>query len=200
MPLVHVSTDYVFDGTKAGPYRECDPIAPLGVYGRTKARGEAAVREAAPKHVILRTAWVYGVYGQNFLKTMLRLARTQDRLRVVADQIGCPTATRDIADAVFAVADAAAPSWGTYHVAGSGSTSWHGFAETIVAAAAPILGRQPPVEAIATADYPTPARRPANSQLDSSLFAATFGLRAAPWAQRTREVVATLLEQEARTS
>ena len=196
VPLVHVSTDYVFDGTKSEPYHEGDALAPLGVYGRTKADGEAAVREIAGRHVILRTAWVYGIYGANFLKTMLRLARTHDRLRVVADQVGCPTATRDIAAAVFAVADATAPAWGTYHFAGTGSTSWHGFAEAIVTAAAPGLGRAPPVDAIAAADYPTPARRPANSRLDSSAFAAAFGVRAAPWRQRAEETVATLLQQE----
>ncbi len=196
VPLIHISTDYVFDGRKAGAYVEADPIAPAGVYGRTKADGEAAVRAAAPQHVILRTAWVYGAYGTNFVKTMLRLARERDVLRVVADQIGCPTSTADLAEAVWAIdrtlATGAAP-WGTYHFAGDGVTSWHGLAEATVAAQAEATGRRPPVRAIATQDYPTPARRPANSALDSSRFAATFGCRALPWRTRLGETVATLL-------
>ena len=193
VPLVHLSTDYVFDGSKPGAYREGDPLAPLGVYGRTKAAGEAAVRDVAPRHVILRTSWVYGAYGQNFLKTVLRLAATQDTLRIVADQHGCPTATHDLARAIFAIADAARPAWGTYHFAGAGATTWHAFAEAIVAAAAPFTGRRPNVEAIGTADYPTRARRPANSRLDSTLFTTTFGCTAAPWDDRVREAVAALL-------
>lgn len=195
VPILHLSTDYVFDGTKSGAYVEDDPIAPLGVYGRTKAAGEAAVRAATGHHVILRTAWVYGRYGANFLKTMLRLAGTHPRLRVVADQVGCPTATRDIAEAILAV-DAAFSAGdgraGTFHFAGTGSTSWHGFATAIVAAQASATGRNPPVDAIGTRDYPTPAKRPANSELDSSLFAATFGYRAADWRVRTTEVVEAL--------
>ncbi|MEW6256701.1 MAG: dTDP-4-dehydrorhamnose reductase [Pseudomonadota bacterium] len=196
IPVVHISTDYVFDGTKAGAYVESDPLAPLGVYGRTKAAGEAAVRAANPRHVILRTSWVYGVHGANFLKTMLRLAGERDRLTVVADQHGCPTATRDIALALFAVADAVAAGtahYGTYHFAGTGATTWHGFASEIVARAARHTGRSPEVAAITTADYPTPARRPANSELSSSLFEQTFRYRAAPWQARTGEVVDALL-------
>jgi dTDP-4-dehydrorhamnose reductase len=183
MPLVHISTDYVFDGTKQGAYRESDPIAPLGVYGRTKAAGEAAVRDALPAHVILRTSWVYGEFGHNFLKTILRLAKERDELRVVADQFGCPTSTRDIVSAIFAIVSSPSreDKWGTYHFAGGGVTTWHAFATRIVAAQAPITGRKPRVTAITTAEYPTPARRPANSELDSGLFARTFGVRAQPW-------------------
>ncbi|MCS0503130.1 dTDP-4-dehydrorhamnose reductase [Ancylobacter mangrovi] len=196
--LIHISTDYVFDGTRAGAYVESDPIAPLGVYGASKAAGEGAVRAALPAHLILRTSWVYGAYGANFLKTMLRLARERDRLTVVADQHGCPTATRDIAEAILAAAQAfragtAVP--GTYHFAGTGATSWHGFASEIVARAARHTGRRPEVAAITTADYPTPARRPANSELSSELFAERFGYRAAPWQQRTAEVVDRLLAE-----
>ena len=168
IPILHISTDYVFDGSQPGAYREDDPIAPLGVYGRTKAEGEALVR-TVPRHVILRTAWVYGQYGNNFLKTMLRLAAERDRLRVVADQRGCPTATLDIADAILAV-DAAlqdtGPSvtdkFGTYHFAGAGATTWHGFAQAIIAHQAEYSGKRPPVDPITTVDFPTPARRPAN--------------------------------------
>lgn len=197
-PVIHVSTDYVFDGTKTGPYVEADRLAPLGVYGQTKAEGEARVRLMAERHIILRTAWVFGLFGNNFLKTILRLAREKDRLRVVADQHGCPTATADLAEAVFAIHReilAGQSVWGTYHFVGSGATSWHGFAEEIVAAQAKTTGRTPPVEAITTADYPTPARRPANSELDSSLFAAKFGYKAQAWQVRTAETVACLLEQ-----
>jgi dTDP-4-dehydrorhamnose reductase len=196
-PIVHISTDYVFDGAKTGAYVEEDPVAPLGVYGRTKAEGEARLRAATARYVILRTAWVYGAYGANFLKTMLRLARERDELRVVADQRGCPTATEDLAQAVFAidrrVAEGAEP-WGLYHFAGTGVTTWHGFACEIVEAAAAFLGKRPRVTAIETRDYPTPARRPANSELDSARFAAAFGYRAAPWQSRTHEVVRRLVQ------
>ncbi len=195
VPIVHLSTDYVFDGSKPGAYTEDDPIAPLGVYGRTKAEGEAAVRTANPRHVILRTAWVYGTHGNNFLKTMMRLGAQRDRLRVVADQVGCPTATADIAEAILAVDAGLArdPTLaGTFHFAGTGATSWHGFAEAIVAAQAAHTGKRPAVDAIATADYPTPAARPANSVLDSSHFAAAFFYRAKPWQERTVEVIAAL--------
>ncbi|MGP8232173.1 MAG: dTDP-4-dehydrorhamnose reductase [Methylovirgula sp.] len=198
VPLVHLSTDYVFDGSKRGFYVESDPVAPLGVYGRTKAEGEAAVRAAAPRHIILRTAWVYGRFGNNFLKTILRLAQERPELRVVADQTGCPTATQDLAEAIFAideaVRDRGAADWGTYHFAGPEATSWHGFAEAIVAAQARWTGLGPPVTAITTSDYPTPARRPLNSKLDSSRFAATFGYRAIPWRTRVTEAVRTLLQ------
>ncbi len=199
MPVVHISTDYVFDGSKQGAYVETDPLSPLGTYGRTKAEGEAAVRAANPRHIILRTAWVYGPYGANFLKTMLRLARERDSLRVVADQHGCPTATLDIAEAVLAVDAALADReglWGTYHFTGSGATTWHAFATAIVEAQAPHTGRQPPVAAITTADYPTPAKRPANSELDASLFTATFGYKAADWRTRVEETVALLCAPE----
>jgi len=194
--LVHISTDYVFDGSKRAPYVESDPIAPLGVYGASKAEGEKRVRAVAPSHVILRTAWVFGRYGANFVKTVMGLARQRDRLRIVADQWGTPTSTRDIAEAVLAVRaalEAERTLSGTYHFAGEGATTWHGFAEAIVAEQAKATGRAPPVEAITTADYPTAARRPANSALDSALFSVTFGYRAQPWRNRMIEMVASLL-------
>ncbi len=198
VPIVQLSTDYVFDGSKSGAYTEDDAISPLGAYGRSKAAGEAAVRAATPHHLILRTAWVYGRYGHNFLKTMLRLAAERDRLRVVADQRGCPTSTVDIAEAILA-ADAGLmrdPALaGTYHFAGSGVTTWHGFAEAIVAAQAKLSGRTPVVDAIATADYPTPARRPNNSELNSARFAERFGIRAEAWQTRTKEIVGLLASQ-----
>ena len=195
VPILHLSTDYVFDGSKQGSYDEDDAVAPLGVYGRTKEAGEVAVRAGNPWHIILRTAWVYGRHGNNFLKTMLRLARERDRLRVVADQRGCPTATPDIAEAILAVDKALAQGHaaaGTFHFAGTGVTTWHGFAEAIVAAQADATGKQPPVDAIATADFPTAARRPSNSELNSRRFIGTFGYRAQPWQIRTREIVQDL--------
>ena len=196
LPMVHISTDYVFDGTKCGAYVESDPTAPLGVYGRTKAAGEAAVRSALPRHVILRTSWLYGEFGHNFLKTMLRLARERDELRVVADQRGCPTSTRDLADAILAVAPrmtAREAIWGTYHFAGTGATTWHGFASRIVAAQAPLTGRRPHIVPITTAEFLTRARRPANSELDCGLFAATFGFRGRPWTDEADTIVRALV-------
>jgi len=200
IPLVHVSTDYVFDGTKDGAYREDDPIAPLGVYGRSKAAGEAAIRAHLPAHVILRTSWVYGVHGANFLKTMLRLAAERDELRVVADQRGCPTSTLDLARAILAVAGhlrQGGTAHGTYHFAGQEATTWHGFAARIVEGQAAVTGRSPTVTPIRTEHYPTPARRPANSELDSGLFARTFGFTARPWQEATDDAVARLAMQAA---
>ena len=196
LPMIHISTDYVFDGRAAHALTEDDPVAPIGIYGRTKADGEAAVREALPAHFILRTAWVYSAYGNNFLKTMLRLAGERDELRVVADQHGNPTATIDIAEAILAVdrhQGAGGDGFGTYHFAGTGATTWHGFASAIIEAAAPITGRKPKVTPITSADFPTPVRRPANSVLDSARFASVFGYRSAPWQDRTRATVARLL-------
>ncbi|MCK0207312.1 dTDP-4-dehydrorhamnose reductase [Starkeya koreensis] len=194
--LIHLSTDYVFDGTKAGAYVEDDAVAPLGVYGASKEAGERAVRARLEAHLIVRTSWVYGIYGTNFLKTMLRLAETRDRLTVVADQQGCPTATRDIAEGLLAGAAALHEGRlgpGTYHLAGTGMTTWHGFASVILAHAATHTGRRPEVAPITTADYPTPARRPANSQLSSEKLAGALGFRAAPWQRRAVEVVDALL-------
>jgi dTDP-4-dehydrorhamnose reductase len=198
VPLVQISTDYVFDGRKLEPYVEGDPIAPIGAYGRSKAAGERAVRAAIAHHLIMRTSWIYGEFGQNFLKTMLRLAATRDELRVVADQRGCPTSTRDLADAILRIAPrlvARDEVWGTYHFAGSGVTTWHGFAGHIIAAQARITGRNPRVTAITSAEFPTPARRPANSELDCSLFRRTFGFGGRPWTEET-DAVTTLLATE----
>jgi dTDP-4-dehydrorhamnose reductase len=197
VPLIHLSTDYVFDGAKAGPYVETDAPAPLGVYGRTKLAGEEAVRERAPAHVILRTSWVFGRYGGNILKTVLRLADERPELRFVADQHGCPTATADIAEAILAAArrlHADDPVSGTYHFAGSGATTWFGFVGRVLEARAALTGRRTRVLPITTGEHPTPARRPLNSVLDSCLFARTFGLRARPWEERVDEAVRQLLQ------
>ncbi len=203
VPLIHISTDYVFDGEKRGPYVEGDKIAPINVYGQSKAAGEQAVREVAPLHVIVRTSWIYGEFGQNFLKTMLQLAATKDELRVVADQRGCPTSTPDLVNALLAIAPqllGAKGIWGTYHFTGSGSTTWHGFASRIIAAQAPLTGRAPRVTAITTAEFPRQARRPANSELDCSLIARVFGVRGRPWTEDadtiTRKLVGASLGKE----
>jgi dTDP-4-dehydrorhamnose reductase len=196
VPLVHISTDFVFGGSKEGAYVEDDPVAPVNAYGRSKAAGEQAVRDAAPRHVILRTSWLYGEFGQNFLKTMLALAATRDELRVVSDQQGCPTSTADLAAAILSLAPRLAaddPVWGTYHYAGSGVTTWHGFASRIVAAQAPLSGRAPQVTAILTKDFPTAARRPVNSALDCGKFARVFGFAGRPWTEETDRIVRALV-------
>jgi dTDP-4-dehydrorhamnose reductase len=197
-PLLHMSTDYVFDGNKHAPYVETDPVSPLGVYGASKEAGERAVRERCEQHVILRTAWVYGRYGNNFLKTMLRLSSERDSWGVVADQIGNPTATPDLAEALLAVAlrvVEAKCSWGTYHFAGTGDATWYEFARTIVGAQEEVTARRPNIKAIRTTDYPTPARRPANSRLNSSLFVNHFGYQARPWKERVGPIVRQILEE-----
>jgi dTDP-4-dehydrorhamnose reductase len=196
-PLIHLSTDYVFDGRKTEPYREEDAVGPLGVYGRSKEAGERAVRAAAARHVILRTAWVFGAYGANFVKTMLRLAAQRPVLRVVADQRGCPTAAADIAAALIVIAEYIERSeakWGTYHFVGAGAASWHGFAEAIFDLAAPQLAARPQVEPISTDQYPTPARRPMNSVLDCRKIAEAFGIRPPPWRAGLASVIREVLD------
>jgi dTDP-4-dehydrorhamnose reductase len=204
LPLLHVSTDYVFDGTRASAYRESDPINPINAYGRSKAAGEAAVRQVHPRHVILRTSWLYSEFGNNFVKTMVRLAQEREELRVVADQRGSPTSTRDLADAILRIAPRLTLGeevWGTYHFTGSGVTTWHGLASAIVAAQAPLTGRKPRVIPITTAEFPTPARRPANSELDCSRFEQTFGFRGRPWAEEAAEITqAVVLVQQGRAA
>jgi dTDP-4-dehydrorhamnose reductase len=196
--LIHLSTDYVFDGAKAGAYTEDDPIGPLGVYGSSKAAGEQAVRARLERHVILRTSWVFGAHGANFVRTMLRLGQERDRLQVVADQRGCPTAAADIAVAIFGIArqlliDRRNDAWGTCHFAGRGPTTWYGFAEAIFERAQAYWGRRPEVVPITTADYPTPARRPACSVLDCTRFERTFALPRRPWTEQLDAVLRTLL-------
>jgi dTDP-4-dehydrorhamnose reductase len=197
IPLVHISTDYVFDGGKTGPYREDDPVNPPGVYGRSKEAGDRAIREALAEHVILRTAWVYSAHGHNFVKTMLRLAGERSVLRVVADQTGSPTSAAGIAAAIATVVRQIAAGqgqWGTYHFTGAGTVTWHGFAEAIFELAAPWRGPPPKVEAITTADYPTPARRPVNSVLDCRRIGEVFGIVPRPWREALAEVIRELYE------
>lgn len=202
IPLVHYSTDYVFDGTATRPYREDDPTAPLGVYGESKLAGEQGIRASGASHIILRTAWVYAAHGKNFLRTMLRLGAERDTLGVVADQVGTPTSAGLIADVTAEVTarllSQTGTLSGTWHLTASGETSWHGFAEAIFADAVArgLLPRAPQVNAIATADYPTPARRPAYSRLDTSRLQADFGLELPDW----RQVCACVLGQIERAS
>lgn len=196
--IIHVSTDYVFDGTKSAPYVETDPTGPVSSYGRSKLAGELAVAAACPRHVILRTAWVHSPFGANFVKTMLRLAGERPELRVVDDQIGCPTYAPHLAAAILELARqlpqaASAPEWGVYHAAGRGAVTWCGFAREIVRQSARHGGPSVPVAGIATADYPTPARRPANSRLDSGKLERTFGIALPTWEQGAEECVSRLL-------
>ncbi|HEY7548347.1 MAG TPA: dTDP-4-dehydrorhamnose reductase [Hyphomicrobiaceae bacterium] len=185
IPFVHISTDYVFDGRKPTPYSEDDATAPLGVYGRSKLEGETCVREACPGALMLRTSWIYSPYGQNFVRTMLRLAETRDVVRVVDDQHGAPTSAADIASAILALAPQllAGGGGGLYHLAADGVTTWYGFAAAILAGWKARGRRAPVLEPIATAGYPTAARRPANSRLDCSRIARDFGIRLPPWQQ-----------------
>lgn len=183
VPLVHYSTDYVFDGQGTRPYREDDATAPLGVYGASKLAGEEAIRAAGGRHLIFRTAWVYASHSANFLRTMLRVGGERDLLKVVADQVGTPTPAALIADVTAQVLQHPGALSGTWHLTATGETSWHGFAEAIFAKAVASgrLPRAPKVEAITTAEYPTPARRPAYSRLDVSKLEADFGITLPSW-------------------
>jgi dTDP-4-dehydrorhamnose reductase len=188
--LVHYSSDYVFDGSGSRPWRETDATGPLSVYGRTKLEGEQRIAQALPRHLILRTSWVYGARGGNFARTMLRLAREREQLSVVDDQVGAPTGADLLADVTAhslrsLLAGAGAP--GIYHVAAAGETSWHGYARFVVGKAqqaGQLLKAGPDrVLPIATSAFPTPARRPHNSRLDTTRFRAAFGLVLPPWQQ-----------------
>jgi dTDP-4-dehydrorhamnose reductase len=180
--LVHYSTDYVFDGTKAGPYREDDPPHPLNIYGASKLAGERAIVATGCRHLILRTSWVYGPHGSNFLRTILRAARERPELRVVDDQVGAPTTSLAIARATAEVLRH--PAEGLYHMSAAGQTSWCGFARAILSRA----GIRTPVVAIRSEEYPTAARRPRNSLLDNSRLLEGFGVSLAPWEEGLAEV------------
>ncbi|MBD9409174.1 dTDP-4-dehydrorhamnose reductase [Stutzerimonas stutzeri] len=203
VPLFHISTDYVFSGEATRPYTESDETGPTGVYGASKLAGEEAIRSCLPAHLILRTSWVYGVHGHNFVKTMLRLARQRDALGVVSDQIGCPTQAGSIASVLLELArryaDGAELAWGVYHYSGAPACSWYDFAVEIFrqGEAAGLIARQPEVSPIMTAQYPTPARRPAWSVLDCSRFEAAFGLAPHRWQEDLADVLAILRQQEA---
>jgi dTDP-4-dehydrorhamnose reductase len=202
IPLVHVSTDYVFDGTKPGAYFEEDPVAPLGVYGQSKAAGESEVRERLAKHIIVRTAWLAGVHGHNFVKTMLKLGRDKDELRVVSDQYGCPTFAADLAEAILEVVrqveNNVSTNWGTYHYCGAGKTTWHGFAKAIFEVAGQYEKfAVKSVVPISTTEYPTPVKRPANSVLDCTKIEKYFGIRPRPWRESLTEMIEQLYKLSA---
>jgi len=183
IPLVHYSTDYVFDGRGTRPYREDDPTAPLGVYGHSKREGELAIARSGTRHIILRTAWVYGLHGHNFLRTMLRVGAERDELRVVADQYGCPTPAWLIADVTAAILRGGIVESGIRHLVTDGQTTWHGFAEAIFEEASQrgLIARRPRVAAITTADYPTRAERPAYSVLDTGRLREDYSLDLPDW-------------------
>lgn len=199
LPLFHLSTDYVFSGRGERPWREDDPTGPLGVYGSSKLAGEQALQAAGGQHLLLRVSWVFGVEGANFVRTMLRLGAERPALSVVADQIGGPTSAEAIASTWLSLAEAAVANrspldpaqpfpWGTYHYAGEPAVSWHGFAEAIFseAVALALLPQAPQLTAIPSNGYPTPARRPANSRLDTSRFRAAFDLPLPQWREDLR--------------
>lgn len=189
-PVIQVSTDYVFAGDKAVPYVETDATGPTGVYGASKLEGERATAASNPRAVIVRTAWVFDAQGANFVRTMLRLAKTRPQLNVVADQLGCPTFAEDLADALLTIAEKGGPA-GIYHAAGGGETTWAEFAKEIFALSVARGGPSAEVASIPTSKYPTPTKRPANSRLDCSKLAADYGVRLRPW----REALAACVDE-----
>lgn len=201
--LIHISTDFVFDGTRRTPYAESDYINPLGVYARTKADGEERLRAALDRHIIIRTSWLFSAHGRNFLTTMLRLARTRTEISVVDDRHGCPTPAASLASAIAVVASrmrsGGATPWGTYHLCGAPPTTWFGFAERIFAAAAPWLDHPVRLKAISGSDFPTPAPRPQSTILDCRRLREQFLIDLPNWADALRDTVREALKGEART-
>lgn len=199
-PVIHLSTDYVFAGDGSGPYKEADPTGPRSIYGFTKLEGERFVAAANPRHVIVRTAWVYSPFGKNFVKTMLALAETRDEVAVVGDQWGNPTSAADIAAGVLHIGAQIAKGesrYGIFHLAGTGSTSWSGFAEHVFQSSERVGGPTARVRSIRTADYPTKAERPANSRLSTEKLASNYGWKAPDWRASCETVVRRLMGQRA---
>lgn len=200
IPLLHISTDYVFDGLSSRPYLESDPCLPQGVYGSSKLAGEQAIIANCPRHLILRTSWVFGARGSNFVKTMLRLAQTRTELSVVADQQGCPTSARSIAQTLWSLAIACRNNpeqpWGIYHYSGTPTCSWYDFAQEIFHQARHLglLQQTPQLHAITTADYPTAAKRPAYSVLDNSAIGNAFAIRPKDWRDELQNVLQELAQ------
>ncbi|MGI2853524.1 dTDP-4-dehydrorhamnose reductase [Shewanella algae] len=194
--MLHISTDYVFDGAGNSPYKETDSTGPQGIYGQSKLAGEQAVAEDCPQHLILRTAWVFGEYGNNFVKTMLRLAQSRDELNVVGDQFGGPTYAGDIADALISMVQyleqGKQPQWGIYHFSGMPYASWFDFAVAIFQAAEQyqVVAKKPKLFAISTKAYPTPAKRPANSRLDCSRIEDQFAIQPSDWRRALNNIQA----------
>ncbi len=203
IPLIHVSTDYVFSGDKGEPYTEADPVSPTGVYGRTKAEGEQAVLAANPRSIILRTSWVYSATGKNFVRTMLNAGAKNPTLKVVGDQCGGPTSADDLAAAIIDIlVQIEAGGWkdsyaGIYHAAGAGETTWHGLAVATLEDAAKHGRAMPQVIAIRTEDWPTPAKRPADSRLDCGKLEQVFGVRLPAWRRSLTSTVERLLSTPA---
>jgi len=197
--LIHVSTDYVFDGSKGAPYVETDAVAPLGMYGASKEAGERAVLESDARAIILRTAWVFSAGGRNFARTMIEAGRKRPQLRVVADQRGTPTAAVDLAAAMLQiVATLRQRGWhhtdrGIFHATNTGATTWHGFAEQIFEVAGELGEAHPEILPITTADWPTPVRRPADSRLDCGKLARQFGVTLPDWRDATHRVITSML-------
>lgn len=206
--LVHYSTDYVFDGTKDGAYVETDPIAPQSVYGASKAQGEQNIRDTLSDYFILRTSWVFGAYGANFLKTMLKLMQTREVLNVVNDQFGAPTAAFLLADITAQLvreawvqrARGVVPAYGTYHLTAGGVTDWHGYAQYVAqlaqAAGLPLTVLPEQIQGIPTSAYPTPVQRPANSRLNTDKLQATFGLRLPDWHEGVRHAFELIIARD----
>lgn len=197
IPLIHISTDYVFDGERHCPYREGDPPSPLGVYGQSKWEGEEAVRQGQPHHIIFRTAWLYSIYGRNFLKTIVTRAKEGKELRVVNDQYGCPTWAKDVASALLVltqtISNGKQVPWGTYHFCGAGKTTWYEFAQAIINHAQEISSFQvKDVTPITTEDYPTVVKRPAYSVLDCSKIHQAFGIGPPRWQDSMQQCVKEL--------
>jgi dTDP-4-dehydrorhamnose reductase len=205
IPLIHISTDYVFDGRATRPYREDDETAPLSAYGASKAEGEAAVRAAGGRHIILRTSWLYSEAGRNFLTTMVRLGRERRELAIVDDQTGSPTYAGDVAEAIAHILESVLRNprndvWGTYHFASAGSTTWFGFAAEIFARAESLGIRAPTLKPITTAEYSTPARRPAYSVLDTGKVARVFRLAPPDWREALGRCMARVEAAQAVTT
>ncbi len=202
VPLIHISTDYVFDGSLDRPYRESDPVRPLGAYGASKLLGEQAVAEAAGDHAILRIAWIYSPFGRNFVKTMLRLAQDRDEIGVVADQIGSPTSALDLADGIYAVArnllerPRERELRGVFHMAGEGFASWAELASEVFAVSARLGGPVATVKPLTTADYPTPAKRPANSRLDCTKLETAHGVKLPSWRSSLAQCLERLIQNQ----
>ena len=199
IPLIHISTDYVFDGSKDSPYVEDDPVKPANVYGRSKEAGEAAVREKLSKHIIMRTSWVFGAHGPNFVKSIIRLSNSRDKLGIVDDQYGGPTSAQAIAKASLIIAATIADGeekWGTYHFSGAPVTTWYGFTNAIIAEGKALIANPPEVDAITTEEYPTPASRPLNSRLDCEKIRNTFGIPQPSWEVNLKDVLDELVTLE----
>ena len=203
IPMLHISTDYVFDGSKEGLYTEDDPVNPLAVYAKSKEAGESALRARVERHIILRTSWVFGVQGNNFVKTMVRLAKDRDRLTVVADQFGGPSSARGIAEVLLTIASqyekTGTVAWGTYHHCQKPYVSWHQFAQAIIERATEMCLVDHPVEVapIPSSEFPTPVTRPANSRLDTTALRLAFAIEDSDWGPEVDRILESLREEGA---